>query len=72
VTADSIYVVNLGQVRTVSTGTVSWMSGDSASGIQQPIFPGPVQFGSARGGVAAVAGNRVVFQSGAKVLAQGY
>lgn len=72
VTADSIYVVNLGQIRSISSGAVSWMSGDSPEGIQQPIFPGPVQFGGAHGGVAAVAGTRVVFESGAKVLAQGY
>jgi hypothetical protein len=59
VTSDSIYAVNLAEILSVGTGSVSWMSGDPASL-------------SAGGSVGAVAGNRVVFLSGTKVLAQGY
>lgn len=55
VTSSSVYAINLGSILSVSTGAVSWTSGDSAS-----LTAG------------AVAGNRIVFVSGADVLAQGY
>lgn len=54
--SNSIYAVNLASILSVSTGNVSWTSGDSAS---QSV-----------GG--AVAGNAVVFLSGTQVIAQGY
>jgi Putative Ig domain len=82
-TSGSIYAVYLGEILSVSTGTVSWTSGDSMSGIQAPITQGSLsQFaysGSPTTGLpagnpvsGAIAGNHLVFASGHYVLAQGY
>jgi hypothetical protein len=82
-TSDSIYAVYLGEVLSVSAGTVSWTSGDPMSDTQEPILQGSLsQFaysGSPTTGLpagapasGAVAGNRMVFASGHYVLAQGY
>jgi hypothetical protein len=61
VTSDLIYAVNLAEVLSISTGDVSWMSGDS-----------PVPPGSGPASVGAVAGTHVIFMSGSNVLAQGF
>jgi hypothetical protein len=61
VTSDLIYEVNLGEIVSVSTGNVSWMSADSA-----------LQPDSAPPSIGAVAGTNVIFVSGSTVLAQGY
>jgi len=73
-TSDSIYAANLGEILSVSTGTVSWTSGDLMSGVQEPVLQGGFSQDPTGGNTApgAVAGNRVVFASGAYVLAQGY
>lgn len=80
-TSDSIYAVYLGQILSVSTGAISWTSGDSMSGTQQPVSQGSLSgsaYSPAAGLVAgapvpgAVAGDRVVFASGHYVLVQGY
>jgi hypothetical protein len=60
VTSDLIYAVNLGEIVSVSTGNVSWMSADSA-----------LQPDSAPPSIGAVAGTNVIFVSGSTVLAQG-
>lgn len=73
VTSDSIYAPVLGEVLSISTGSVSWTSGDSVAGSRPPLLPGSIA--SYTGGVrvpGAVAGTRIIFVSGAKVLAQGY
>jgi hypothetical protein len=67
ITSDTIYAVNLAEILSVSTGNVAWMSGDSATDFQCPSTG--VELTS---GVGAVAGGRVVFVSGTKILAQGY
>lgn len=72
VTADSIYAPILGEILSVSTGNVSWASGDLVSGSRPPMLPGSPQNTGVPSLPSAVAGHRVVFESGAKVLAQGY
>src|SRR6185437_8047127 len=65
--SDNIYAINLAEILSVSTGNVNWMSGDTASDTFHCICTA-----SERSGVGAIAGSRVVFVSGTKVLAQGY
>jgi hypothetical protein len=61
ISSDSIYAIDLAEVLSVSTGNVSWMSGDST--LTRDSVPPTV---------GAVAGNHVVLLSGTNVLAQGY
>jgi hypothetical protein len=77
VTSDTIYAPILGEIVSVSTGNVSWASGDLVSGALAPMLPGSQRYIGPQilGGPpvqSAVAGNRVIFVSGANVLAQGY
>lgn len=72
ITSDSIYAINLSEILSVSTGDVSWMSGDSVSGVGQPVLPGSLADGGGGSALGAIADNRVIFVSGAQVLAQGY
>ena len=60
-TTDGIYVPATNQILSVSTGSVSWTSGDPEGG--------PYPSGSV---VRAVAGSHVIFVSGTSVLAQSY
>lgn len=68
ITSDTIYAVNLAEILSVSTGNVSWTSGDTAS----DTFACPCSAAERTSAVGAVADNRVVFVSGTQVLAQGY
>lgn len=68
ITSDTIYAINLAEVVSVSTGNVSWMSGDTSSG----AFQCGCTPGQRAGALGAVAGSRIVFVSGTKVLAQSY
>lgn len=72
VTSDTLYAPILGEIVSVSTGAVSWASGDTVSGSRAPMLPGFPQYTGGPPLPSALAGNRVVFESGAKVLAQGY
>lgn len=72
VTADTVYAPIVGEILSVSTGTVSWASGDLVSNSRPPLLPGSPQYSGGPPIPGAVAGHRVVFVSGAKVLAQGY
>lgn len=60
VTSDTLYALNLDAMVSVSTGAVSWMSGD-------PLTPAyTLKF------VDALAGNHVVLVSGTRLVAQSY
>jgi len=60
VTSDTLYALNLDAIVSVSTGAVSWMSGD-------PLTPAyTLNF------VDALAGNHVVLVSGTRLVAQSY
>jgi hypothetical protein len=72
VTSDTLYALNLNEIVSVSTGVVSWASGDAASG-ESPTSPLLAPFSSANPAYAdALAGNHVIFVSGSKVVAQSY
>jgi hypothetical protein len=67
VTSDTLYALNLNEIVSVSTGVVSWASGDAASG-ESPTSPSLPNLTYAD----ALAGNHVIFVSGSKVVAQSY
>jgi hypothetical protein len=72
VTSDTLYALNLNEIVSVSTGVVSWASGDAASG-ESPTSPLLAPSSSANPAYAdALAGNHVIFVSGSKVVAQSY
>lgn len=65
VTSDTLYALNLNAIVAVTTGAVSWASGDALapSGF---LASAPLTF------MDTLAGNRVVFVSGSLVVAQSY
>jgi Putative Ig domain len=65
VTSDTVYALNLNAIVPVSTGAVSWTSGDAVTS-SYLSGPPPLAF------MDTLAGSHVVFVSGSQVVAQSY
>lgn len=66
VTAATVYALNLNAIVSVSTGTVSWMSGDAVAPYSNYLETPSLSF------LDTLAGSHVVFVSGSLVVAQSY
>jgi hypothetical protein len=66
VTSDALYALNLNEIVSVSTGAVSWASGDAVTSGYTPPNSIVLSF------FDTLAGNHVVFVSGAQVVVQSY
>ncbi len=62
VTSDTLYALNLNEIVSLSSGAASWASGDAVA--NNPLDSSTLAF------MDALAGNHVVFVSGAQVVAQ--
>ncbi len=66
VTSDTLYALNLNAIVSVSTGAVSWASGDAVAPAINLLNGSNLRF------MDTLAGNHVVFVSGSQVVAQSY
>jgi hypothetical protein len=66
VTSDTLYALNLNEIVSVSTGAVSWTSGDAVATSVNVLDLPTVAF------MDTLAGKHVVFVSGSQVVAQSY
>ena len=66
VTSDTLYANNLNEIVSVSTGAVSWASGNAVAFAPNVLDAPTLAF------MDTLAGNHVVFVSGSQVVAQSY